>query len=138
MDKSIIQRELKYRTARSSGSGGQHVNKVETKVELEFDLMNSQALSAKEKSIIKHKLQNRINKSGLLYLSAQKKRSQLLNKRAVTKKFFKIIEAALTPGPNRKGPPLLKANSRERLKAKRRQSDKKTFRQKVKVDVNFS
>lgn len=138
MDKSRIQREIRYKSARSSGSGGQHVNKVETKVELNFDLWNSQALTQKEKSIIQNKLSTRINKAGILQLSAQKKRSQLLNKQAVTKKFFKLLETALEPSPDRKGPPKLKPNSKQRLKAKKRQSDKKALRQKVKVDANFS
>ncbi|MEM9887434.1 MAG: peptide chain release factor-like protein, partial [Bacteroidota bacterium] len=77
MDITKLTSEISFRTARSSGSGGQHVNKVETKVELLFDIATSDALSEKEKYWLHKNLTQRINKEGILKISVQEKRSQL-------------------------------------------------------------
>lgn len=132
MDKSIINKELNYRFSRSSGSGGQHVNKVETRVELLFDLENSAGLSETEVNRIKRALDNRINKEGILIVAAQTKRSQVLNKQEATERFFKLLEKALRPRPRRKGPTQPKANNRKRLQKKKQHSEKKALRKKVK------
>lgn len=131
MDINTLNKELRFRFSRSSGSGGQHVNKVETRVELLFDIDQSTGLTDNEKALLLEKLQSRINTDGILLIAAQQKRSQLLNKREANRRFFKLLEEALAPAPNRKGPPKLTANKQERLKQKKQNSEKKAMRKKV-------
>ena len=130
MDFQALEKEVKYRTARSGGSGGQHVNKVETKVELLFDVANSFVLNATEKQMIINKLASRINKNGMLSVVSQEKRTQILNRTQALKRFQKIIEKALTPEKKRRYKPI-KPNKENRLEQKRRQSEKKANRQKL-------
>lgn len=130
MDTKTIQSELIYRTARSSGSGGQHVNKVETKVELLFDIDASNGLSNAEKYWLKKNLGNRINKEGKLRLSVQEKRSQLKNKELAKKRFLSLLKVGIKAPKKRKIKPI-KPNKKQRMKAKRKQSEKKAWRKKV-------
>jgi ribosome-associated protein len=97
--------ELKYRnfenefvfsTSRSSGPGGQNVNKVSTKVELRFNIIQTPLLSESEKELIFKKLKNKINKEGELILLSQSERTQLRNKIIVADKFYDLISKALT------------------------------------------
>ena len=131
MNTSQIEKELQYRHSRSSGSGGQHVNKVATRVELLFSVEESLGLSEKEKERFLAEQTKRINAEGVFLLSEQGSRSQILNKRRVTKRFFQLLEESLQPKKARKGPPSLKANKKKRLESKRKQSEKKAFRKKV-------
>lgn len=137
MDKSIINKELNYRFSRSSGSGGQHVNKVETRVELLFDLNQSKGLSVREINRIWKVLENRINKEGILIIASQAKRSQVLNKKEATERFFKLLDKALRPRPRRKGATSFKANKRKRLREKKKHSEKKAMRKKVKPPKDY-
>ncbi len=124
-------KEVKYKTSRSSGSGGQHVNKVETKVELYFDIPASDSLNDKEKYRLQEELKNRINKDGVLIVSSQATRSQALNRSKVWKKFQRLVKSALRPKKKRKAVGSLQANPRKRLESKRKQAEKKQARKKV-------
>ena len=95
MNKQQIIQELKFKAVRSSGAGGQHVNKVSTKIELSFNVTNSLALSEYEKTRICTKLKNRLTKENILLLQCDESRSQYRNKELVIKRFLKIIEDAL-------------------------------------------
>ena len=123
--------ELKFSTARSAGSGGQHVNKTETKVELIFDVDNSKTLTEGEKTILYQNLSNKINKNGILRMSAQTKRSQIWNKRIVVQRFTDTIEHALKPQKKRIKTKKPKAVNEKRLKNKRIKSDIKEMRKKL-------
>lgn len=127
-DKIALKTELKFRTSRSSGPGGQSVNKVSTKVELLFDVWNSNILSEEKKEIITSKLKNRINTDGILYISSDETRSQLKNKELVIERFMNLLEDALKPIKKRKPTKPSKASKEKRLKTKKIKSDKKDLR----------
>ena len=126
-----LEKECKFKSTRSSGSGGQHVNKVSTRVELFFNIGASKWLSTEEKIKIRLHLKNRINKEDTLVVSSQLTCSQTLNKAKVFKKFEKLIQAALKPRPKRKEVKTLSANPKKRLTYKRKHSEKKEARKKV-------
>lgn len=126
--KKGLQLEIKYAATRSSGPGGQNVNKVNTRVELRFSVDNSLILSAIEKNKIRFKLKNRINIEGELVLVSQVERSQWRNKEVVTHKFFVFIEKALTPIKKRIKTSPTKLSRLKRLEGKKRMSQKKQLR----------
>ncbi|MCB0558261.1 MAG: aminoacyl-tRNA hydrolase [Lewinellaceae bacterium] len=128
MDFKVLEKEVRFRTMRSSGSGGQHVNKVETKVELLFDIDNSQFLSEEQKQRIKEELAGRVNKEGMLVVGAGNRRSQILNKGAALKKFQRLVAKALEPRKKRKPVSQLTANPEKRIREKKRRSEKKALR----------
>ncbi len=131
MDPSLLHPELSFRTSRSSGSGGQHVNKVESRVELLFDIRNSAILTEGQKALLFERLDNRINRDGILLLARQNHRSQRRNREAALAAFDELITKALRPRKRRKKvrPPV--ANKKKRLEQKKRQSEKKAMRRKV-------
>lgn len=131
MDINKLQKELKFRTSRSSGSGGQHVNKVSTKVELIFDLTHSEILTAEEKSLLKAALKNRLTKDGLLIISSQASRSQVRNRKKALEKFEWLIAEGLIPEKERKEVTPLQSDRKKRLKIKRQHAEKKSARKKV-------
>jgi ribosome-associated protein len=95
LEKGKIISELNFKAVRSSGSGGQNVNKVASKVVLTFDVDNSEALSNEEKQIIKSKLASRLTVDSVLILNCDEDRSQLKNKEIVIKRFLEIIKKGL-------------------------------------------
>ncbi len=130
MNWSLIISELTYRTSRSSGAGGQHVNKTETKVEVLFDVPASVGLDEDEKALVIEKLANRINKDGLLAIRSQKSKSQLENKETVTQKLQELLSKALLPVKKRVPTKKSKAAIEDRLATKKRLSQKKEVRKK--------
>lgn len=134
MDYNKLHKELNFRTSRASGSGGQHVNKVSTKVELVFDVEGSNILEDSDKASINKRLRNRINKSGQLIVSSEKSRSQLLNKSNAIKKFDKLIHEAVNYEEIKRTASSFKANKKKRLKQKKKHAEKKSMRKKI--DIN--
>ncbi len=132
MNFDILKSAIVFKTSRSSGSGGQHVNKVATKVELLFDLWAADALTQKEKQRIQEKLAARISQEGILRVVCQSTRSQLKNKRIAIEKFLDLLEKALIIPKKRKKAKIPKKIKEARLKSKKRQSEKKATRKKIK------
>ena len=128
MDKQLILTEPEYKAVRSSGAGGQNVNKVSSKVVLSFNLQASNALNEDEKFLIEQKLDKRINSQGSLIQQCDEDRSQLRNKEIVTKRFLHLIESALQTEKPRVPTKIPKAVIKKRIENKRRQSEKKQSR----------
>lgn len=130
MDWNVILSEVTYRTSRSSGAGGQHVNKTETKVEVLFDVDGSAGLNDEEKVLVFQKLGARINDAGVLGITSQKERSQLGNKEIVQDRLKALLEKALEPKIKRVRTKPTKQSVEDRLQEKKAQSEKKALRQK--------
>jgi ribosome-associated protein len=130
MNWSIITSEISFRTSRSSGPGGQHVNKTETKVEVLFDVQTSDGLNEDEKAFVMEKLGNRINKEGLLTIRSQKAKSQLANKEIVVDKLQVLLTQSIVPVKKRVKTKPSKASKEARLTNKKMISQKKEVRRK--------
>ena len=128
MQEDIILKELEFKAVRSSGPGGQHANKTATKVELGFDVANSEGLSEEEKTRLFKKLAGRINKEGILKMSSEDSRSQPANKEIVTGNFLNEIKEALKKPKKRKKTKPTKASKIKRLKEKKKKSEIKQNR----------
>jgi ribosome-associated protein len=120
--------EFTFKTSRSSGSGGQNVNKVSTKVDLYFQVDESVLLDEDQKKRINKKLKNKINSEGQLHLSEQSSRSQFKNKKLVIEKFHELLEESLKVQKPRKATKPSKTAVAKRLKEKKIQSEKKAGR----------
>ena len=130
MEPNKIISELQYKAVRSSGAGGQNVNKVSSKVVLTFDLKNSQALSEEEKALLENKLANRLTSEQILILNCDEDRSQFKNKAIVTKRFLDIITTGLHIPKIRKATKIPKSVIRKRIKDKKNVSEIKKSRKK--------
>ena len=129
--KRPFEREYFFQTSRSSGPGGQHVNKSETKVELRFYVDGSELLSDEEKEVIKSKLANKITVEGFLQIFAQEYRSQLKNKELAEKRFYHYLARALKKKKKRIPTKPSKQAREKRLTKKRQMAEKKARRTKI-------
>lgn len=126
--------ELAFKAIRSSGSGGQHVNKVSSKVELHFFIENSVILSDKQKNLLLKSLKSRLTKENELILQCGESRSQHKNKELVIKRFIELIKQGLIIPKKRKPTKIPKSVIRKRLKSKKRQSERKANRKTPDLD----
>ncbi|MBQ0786716.1 MAG: aminoacyl-tRNA hydrolase [Oceanihabitans sp.] len=132
-EKQLIS-ELNYKAIRSSGAGGQHVNKVSSKIELTFNLENSQVFNEEQKERLKSKLNTRLTKENVLIIQCGESRSQHKNKKLAIQRFLQIIREGLVVPKKRKPTRIPRAVKIRRLKSKRSNSEKKTNRKKPSID----
>ncbi len=128
MDPAVLHSEIRFKTSRSGGSGGQNVNKVSTKVELNFHVSDSAYLDDAQKEMICRRLSARLTNEGVLQIIAQSERSQLANKRLALARFDELIASALKPVKKRKTTRISKAVKEKRLAAKKKRSELKQQR----------
>ena len=122
--------ELSFKAVRSSGAGGQNVNKVSSKVVLSFDLHHSQALTEEEKLLVETKLSSRLTTDAVLILNCDEDRSQFRNKEIIIKRFLELIKNALFVPKERKPTRIPKSVIRKRIKDKKTVSETKKTRRK--------
>jgi ribosome-associated protein len=126
-----VLKEIKFKTARSGGSGGQNVNKVETMVEGYFNVHGSQILSAEQKELVKLKLANKITDEGFLLVKSQTERSQLGNKEEVIRKINTLINHAIIKPKKRKPTKPSKAAKEKRIESKKKKGEIKELRKRI-------
>lgn len=128
---TLLASELRFRTSRSSGPGGQHVNTSDTRVELLFDLENSPSLGPRQRARLREKLASRIDGRGVLHLSSSVHRSQAQNRREVVERLQELLAEALRRPRPRKATRPTAASRRRRKEAKQRRSQRKRERRPV-------
>jgi ribosome-associated protein len=126
--KQIASSEFMFSASRSRGPGGQNVNKVNTRVELRFNISSSSGLSEQEKERIFLKLKNRISSEGDLIIVSQSERTQLMNRKKVEEKFFRLLAEALTEKPQRKPTRATEASKVKRIEKKKKRGMIKKLR----------
>ena len=131
MNIEIISSELNFKAVRSSGAGGQNVNKVSSKIVLIFDVATSQGLNENEKLLLYTKLKTKISQENLLILTCDEDRSQFKNKKIIIKRFFEMIEKALVKPKIRKATKISKAANEKRIQEKKKAGEIKAGRKKL-------
>jgi len=134
VDISKLLSEVEYKAIKSSGSGGQHVNKVATKIELCFNLKTTEAFTDEELAILNGKLLSKLSKSGFLIMTSSETRSQYRNKALVTKRFLELIKESVKILKERKPTKTPNSVKRKRLDDKKKISEKKASRKPPKID----
>lgn len=134
MRTDILLNELTFKAIRSSGAGGQHVNKVASRIELSFDIPNSQGLTKEEKERLEAKLASRLTKEGILLLSCSDSRSQHKNKAIAIERFLELIKENLKVKKARKKTKPSKNAIEKRLKSKKEKALKKANRKPPKIN----
>ena len=130
MIKEVILSELEYKAVRSSGAGGQNINKVSSKVVLSFNLENSKGLTDEEREWLIAKLKKKLSQENILLLTCEENRSQLKNKETVTKKLFDLLEKSLLKPKARKETKVPKSVKEKRLSEKKNNAEIKNSRRK--------
>ncbi|MDM1378087.1 alternative ribosome rescue aminoacyl-tRNA hydrolase ArfB [Myroides marinus] len=131
MLREVIEKELSFKAVRSSGAGGQNVNKVSSKVVLSWDCMNSQGVSDEERMLLLERLKNRFNKEGVLILDADNTRSQIKNKDIVIERFFQLLAIGLHIEKERRETKTPRRVIQKRKENKQQNSLKKALRKRV-------
>ena len=131
MNTEIITSELNFKAVRSSGAGGQNVNKVSSKIVLIFDVATSQGLNEEEKLVLQTKLKTKISQENLLILTCDEDRSQLKNKQIIIKRFFEMLEKALVKPKVRKATRITKGANERRIQEKKKAGEIKAGRKKL-------
>lgn len=131
MNKEILLSELNFKAVRSSGSGGQNVNKVASKMVLIFDVFSTLGLNEEEKTRVQTKLKSKISQENLLILTCDEDRSQIKNKKIITQRFFDLLEKALQVPKVRKATTVSKTAKEKRLQEKKKAGEIKANRRKL-------
>ena len=135
MDIELLQNELEFSAVRSGGPGGQHANKVSSKVVVLFDIENSKALSEKERMRLLDKLSSKLNKKNQIMMTCDESRSQHKNKQIVTDRLMTLLKDALKVSKKRIPTKVGKSEKARRMEAKKKRGLKKSLRQKPKLDL---
>lgn len=134
INQNTILSELQFKATRSSGAGGQHVNKTSSKIELSFDLENSNSLNENDKELLKAKLSSKLTKEHILILFCEETRSQHRNKEIAIKRFLALLKTNLIRPKKRRKTKPSKGTLKKRVETKKRTSVKKALRKKPKLD----
>lgn len=129
----ILKQELVFKAVKSSGPGGQHVNKTASKVVVQFDIPTSSAFTEEEKALLLEKLSSRLTNEGRLIIDSSESRSQHKNKELVTERLIKVISVALKKSKPRKKTRPTKASKLKRLREKKARSSQKADRRKPEI-----